>query len=100
MISGPGSTPPPLVHPHVGAAKSSVVTLHVSRQLAMSTRWQGRPSAGSDFVDDFSGSITPSQERACSFRRWKLAHVAFFVNRLVLPEGNKATTRGSFYFVS
>ena len=66
----------------------------------MSDRWQGRPSARLDFVDDLFGSVTPGQERVCSFRCWKLSHVAFFVNRLVLPEGNKATTRGAFYPVS
>ena len=50
-------------------------------------------SAGSSFVDDFSGSIAPSQERAGGFPCWKFSHVAIFVNRLVLPERNEATAR-------
>jgi hypothetical protein len=48
-------------------------------------------------VNNFSCSITSSQERACSFFSGELPHTAILINGSVLPERDKAATRRPFY---
>jgi hypothetical protein len=83
--------------PHVGEADrdNEYETLYAELAHVIQRHWFTALawSAASGIMDDFSGSITPSEERVGGFRCWKLSHVAFIVNRLVLPERNKAAAR-------